>query len=370
MSIKIQLKQKRQMASRRGGAPCASYLLSLVLGPMLFIELAAQPATNIEYEFSASTYSNIVRDQVKPLVESYKPDSDPYAYELDNWLRASDFDGNHHWAKEADQRLNWLPDEVFYDLRETGCISTVRDQGPCGCCYAFASIAIMEFIYCQRFGEPIQLSEQYMVDCGNAYVNGLEGCNGGSSQAAAEFLLNFGLELGERYRYIGALAECPYGEQTNLQETGYFRSDIDQVLEVDIEYWPENLATGPMLVSVAMTDDFYAYTGGVGGWGCNKAGQKHAMVVIGHGRQNNTEYWLLRNSHSTGWGEGGYYKLAKDADCVQPRVGVKFGTRDGRHYDFKFAKNELNDNEIVAARKTRPQTARADQHNKLSLASQ
>ena len=37
----------------------------------------------------------------------------------------------------------------------------------------------------------------------------------------------------------------------------------------------------------------------------------HAVVIIGYGRQNGRDYWLLRNSWGTGWGMKGYFMLPR-----------------------------------------------------------
>jgi C1A family cysteine protease len=38
----------------------------------------------------------------------------------------------------------------------------------------------------------------------------------------------------------------------------------------------------------------------------------HAVVIVGHSIDVNFNlaYWLVRNSWGTGWGEGGYIKIA------------------------------------------------------------
>ena len=36
------------------------------------------------------------------------------------------------------------------------------------------------------------------------------------------------------------------------------------------------------------------------------------MLVVGNGHENGMDYWLVKNSWNTSWGDQGYVKLQKD----------------------------------------------------------
>ena len=39
---------------------------------------------------------------------------------------------------------------------------------------------------------------------------------------------------------------------------------------------------------------------------------EHMMVVIGYGTENNIDFWIIRNSWGSTWGEGGYCRMRRN----------------------------------------------------------
>ena len=39
--------------------------------------------------------------------------------------------------------------------------------------------------------------------------------------------------------------------------------------------------------------------------------QAHAVLAVGYGTENGKDYWLIKNSWSTYWGDNGYVKIAR-----------------------------------------------------------
>jgi C1A family cysteine protease len=71
-------------------------------------------------------------------------------------------------------------------------------------------------------------------------------------------------------------------------------------------------------VSVAVEADqpvFQHYAGGVlNSLSCGTA-LDHAVLIVGHGvnSTSNQEYWIVKNSWGTSWGESGYVRIADSA---------------------------------------------------------
>lgn len=67
----------------------------------------------------------------------------------------------------------------------------------------------MEHLYKQTYGELVDLSEQYLVDCASTVEYGNYGCNGGRMTNAFNFTSARGIALKKDYPYKGNdLGEC------------------------------------------------------------------------------------------------------------------------------------------------------------------
>jgi hypothetical protein len=96
------------------------------------------------------------------------------------------------------------PDSI--DWRQKGAVSSVKDQGSCGSCWAFATIGAMEGINAIKTGQLLSLSVQELIDCDRNYN---QGCDGGFMDYAFEFIVvNGGIDTETDYPYSSSDGYC------------------------------------------------------------------------------------------------------------------------------------------------------------------
>lgn len=217
-------------------------------------------------------------------------------------------------ADKTEPKTEVAPDEIFVDHRESNCFFEPRQQGQCGSCWAFATVAMFEWLHCRQTGKLQSFSEQFMIDCGKFTSTDLGGCEGGTDDLAADFTFEFGLQLRMDYPYLERDGECPFERKEDMKKAGYLMMrDNKQYREVKLNRLDKALERSPLLLGLLVNDDFSFYGGGVDNLdNCGSYDMSHAMLIVGHGRQDGVEYYLFRNSYSTSWGEDGYYKLSKE----------------------------------------------------------
>ncbi|CBI21373.3 unnamed protein product, partial [Vitis vinifera] len=209
-----------------------------------------------------------------------------------------------------------LPESV--DWRETGAVNPVKDQRSCGSCWAFSTVAAVEGINQIVTGELISLSEQELVDCDTEYDMG---CNGGLMDYAFDFIIkNGGLDTEKDYPYTGFDGECNLSGKSSkvVSIDGY-----EDVPPFDEKALQKAVAHQPVSVAVeAGGRALQLYVSGIFTGECGTA-LDHGIVAVGYGTENGTDYWIVRNSWGSSWGENGYIRMERNmADAFSGKCGI------------------------------------------------
>ncbi|KAK3021078.1 hypothetical protein RJ639_046099 [Escallonia herrerae] len=110
------------------------------------------------------------------------------------------------------ENLTTVPSSM--DWRKKGAVTPIKDQGQCGCCWAFSAVAAMEGITQLKTGKLISLSEQELVDCDTSGED--QGCEGGLMDNAFDFIQqNHGLSTEANYPYQGVDSTCNTNKAAN-----------------------------------------------------------------------------------------------------------------------------------------------------------
>jgi cathepsin L len=207
----------------------------------------------------------------------------------------------------SDYTLSGLPGTV--DWRNKGFVTSVKDQGQCGSCYAFSSTGSLEGQHFKKTGKLVSLSEQNIVDCSWWYGN--NGCGGGFLESSFEYVRdNRGIATEKSYPYTGYELNCHYDLAVEGAEcSGYY--SVASGNELALKY--AVASAGPISACIYASNSFHQYSGGVFyGYDCPNSGTNHCILIVGYGNDNGKDYWLVKNSWGTGWGINGYIKMSRN----------------------------------------------------------
>jgi cathepsin B len=207
-------------------------------------------------------------------------------------------------------------------------IGHIRDQGPCGSCWAFGAVEAMSDRICITSGQTnqLELSAQDMVSCCDSCG---DGCEGGYPSAAWDFWDQTGLVSETVYPYAfpscehhinGSKPPCGSVQPTpdcnqqllkNPKNKGASSYSVGPSVE-DIQ--TEIMTNGPVEVAFSVYADFLTYKSGVYKHTSGSMLGGHAVKMLGWGTLAGADYWIVANSWNPDWGNQGYFYIARGTD--------------------------------------------------------
>jgi C1A family cysteine protease len=223
----------------------------------------------------------------------------------------------------SDAKFDWRTKGLI--VQDSGIVTAAKNQTTCGCCWAFATIGVVEAAFARSNLKLISGSEQYLLnesrkflfDPANPKVTYT--CDGG--WWAFDMLVP---------RILPALAspgvpktsDLPYsGDDPGITPAGIttpyqlvtwnYVSPANNPNEIpsDTEIKLAIVTQGPVASAIAVVDrrmwTVYDGTGVIQEFSDNQAfGANHAIVIIGW--DDSRSAWIIKNSWGDGWGTSGF----------------------------------------------------------------
>jgi C1A family cysteine protease len=198
--------------------------------------------------------------------------------------------------------VNWLGD--------------IMNQGNCGSCVAFATIATLEAQTSISMKAPWlrpMFSPQALFACGGGGCDMGWYTDSGASTVKSQGVLDNACApytMGSDGKDVKCTNFCAnQTERTYKNVTGTYKPSGGWGSN-SVQAVKDALKKGPLVTSMTVYEDFLVYGGGIYKSTSNKSVGGHAISIVGY---NDAErYWIIRNSWTEDWGEKGFARISWD----------------------------------------------------------
>jgi len=256
------------------------------------------------YKVGLNQFSDMTNQEFKDKFVRYRPSQSVEKY-LNKWQQG----GASFLPVEDDDdddltKRNLQQAAINYQAN----FNAPRNQLSCGGCWAFSITGVIEAAKSIKQGSVNTYSSvQQMLDCNTQNF----GCNGGDLITGMNYALNNGIENDSAYTYLGySGSPCYYSasKATNKISGYQYCSNLTTNYKCSTSIVYSLLQKGPLsVVTNGGSWAFQNYAGGLFNAACSTI--DHGVILAGYGISGSTQYWLVRNSWGSSWGEGGYIRI-------------------------------------------------------------
>lgn len=126
-------------------------------------------------------------------------------------------------------------------------------------------------------------------------------------EAAFDYIKDSGIQSEESYPYEGVDNDCRATGEYVTKVTGYV--DVAEFEEGDLVTAVGTI--GPISVAIDASN-LSPYASGIYDGSCSPYTLDHGVLAVGYATtEDGQDYWLVKNSWGSSWGEEGYFKLKR-----------------------------------------------------------
>lgn len=305
-------------SARNGGAMYVDDVYNFIIRSNRFVDNVALNMAGSVYTVGSEYYYDSIYD--KALNNTFIG-NDVFESKSHNLFIG---DGNYSLVINNPSHSGNIPS--YYNLRDLGYVTPVKNQGSGGNCWAFAILGSLESCILKASGKSYDFSEENMKNLMSVYSSygwAMETNRGGYDKMGTGYLTGWFGPVGESddaYNPSSELSPILDGlfhiqNIVYLTRTNY--TNNDEIKRALMEYG--GVSTSIYWSSSYLTGKNYYYSG--------SEGANHAIVIVGwddnYSRNNFNDKpvgdgaWIIKNSHGAGSGDNGFYYVSYyDTRCA------------------------------------------------------
>merc|ERR1712168_663363 len=168
----------------------------------------------------------------------------------------------------------------------------------------------LEGQYFKKTGKLVDAAEQQLVSCDTWS----SGCNGGFPGMSYNYISgngDNGIDTQASYPYTATDSACDEQKTSDNQDVAATCTGYQSIGSTESALQEAVGNEGPVSICLAASADcFHHYSGGILDDDSCGHSVNHAVAAVGYDVAQN--YWIVRNSWGTSWGEAGYVRIVKN----------------------------------------------------------